>query len=89
MAKVNDTNNLPATRGHVRAAVGELVRMTAQSYTIVVSKDDLARLERRMDDKLDTLKDEILHHFGVVAENIHQDVAGANQDEITLIKDKQ
>jgi len=28
-------------------------------------------------------------HFDVVAENIHQDVAAANADEISLIKDKQ
>ena len=28
-------------------------------------------------------------HFEVVAENIQQDVAGANADEISLIKDKQ
>ena len=27
-------------------------------------------------------------HFDVVAENIHKDVAGANADEISLIKDQ-
>lgn len=27
-------------------------------------------------------------HFDVVAENIHQDVAGANKDEISFIKDQ-
>lgn len=32
--------------------------------------------------------DEIVHHFDVVAENIHRDVAGANQDEISLLQNK-
>lgn len=38
--------------------------------------------------KIDTMKDEIIREFKVVAENIHQDVAGANKDEISLIKDQ-
>ena len=31
---------------------------------------------------------ETRHHFDVVAENIHQDVAGANKDEISFIKNQ-
>lgn len=33
-------------------------------------------------------KDEIIHHFDVVAENIHRDVAGANRDESSALHDK-
>jgi hypothetical protein len=33
--------------------------------------------------------EETRRHFDVVAENIHVDVAGANADEISLIKNKQ
>lgn len=28
------------------------------------------------------------HHFDVVAENIHQDVAGANKDKVSLLENK-
>ena len=68
-----------------------------------LTKGDLNSLESRMDAKFDAvdikfdavitlIKDqaeETRQHFDVVAENIHKDVAEANQDEITLIKDQQ
>lgn len=34
-------------------------------------------------------KEETIRHFDVAAENIHQDVANANKDEISLIIQKQ
>jgi hypothetical protein len=46
-----------------------------------------ARIDR-LEHKLDTFKDDIIRHFNVVAENIHRDVAGANRDEISLMKDR-
>lgn len=39
-------------------------------------------------DEMKQWKDEIIHHFDVVAENIHRDVAGANRDEISALQDK-
>ncbi len=45
-------------------------------------------MEQSIDTKMEQWKDEIVRHFDVVAENIHQDVAGANRDEISMIKDK-
>jgi hypothetical protein len=43
----------------------------------------------QMEEKMNEKTEETKRHFNVVAENIHQDVAGANKDEISLIKDKQ
>lgn len=51
----------------------------------VATKQDLNKLEERLNKRFD----ELLDNFEVVAENIHQDVAGANTDEISLIKQKQ
>lgn len=39
-------------------------------------------------DEIAGLKQEIFHHFDVVAENIHRDVAEANRDEVSLLHDK-
>ncbi len=47
-------------------------------------KADVKGLESTMNEKFE----EVIRHFDVVAENIHQDVAGANRDEISLMKDK-
>lgn len=38
---------------------------------------------------IDASEERIKRHFDLVAENIHRDVGGANQDEISLIKDQQ
>lgn len=72
----------------------------------VVTKGDLASLEKRTDIKFDAIlklvkeeaketrqyvkgeTEKTRRHFDVVAENIHQDVSGANKDEISLIKDQ-
>lgn len=50
--------------------------------------DEVDKRFTEVNAKIDTMKDEIIREFKVVAENIHQDVAGANKDEISLIKDQ-
>jgi hypothetical protein len=60
------------------------------------SKGDMRALDR----KVEALQAELVayiaddgettrRHFDVVAENIHRDVAGANADDISLIRDQQ
>jgi hypothetical protein len=34
------------------------------------------------------MKDEIIRHFNVVAENIHRDVAGTNADRVLLLENR-
>lgn len=50
--------------------------------------DDQPVTRRELRVELTELKEEIFRHFDAVAENIHRDVAGANQDEISLLDDK-
>lgn len=59
------------------------------------TKKDLANLEQRIDKRFDVFQrrmdrkfKEVIRQFHVVAENIHRDVAGANADEISLMKQK-
>jgi hypothetical protein len=47
------------------------------------TKGDLAELRTEMT----SMKDEIIRHFDVVAENIRHDLEGANKDEIEVLKD--
>lgn len=65
-----------ATKRDIRRAVDELAHATKRGI------DDLRAFVEQQ-------AEETRRHFDVVAENIHQDVAGANRDEITLIQDKQ
>ena len=60
-----------------------------------VTKGDLYALEQRTSRKFDAMRElikstaaETRDHFEVIAENIHKDVGGANQDEITSLRDK-
>lgn len=73
--QIREDDNEPATKGDVREAVDELAQATKKGF-------DEIRGELR------TMKDEIIYEFKAVAENIHKDVAGANKDEISLIKDQ-
>lgn len=41
-----------------------------------------------MDKRILTSEERTKHHFDVIAENIHREVAGANKDEIEIIKDR-
>ena len=63
----------PATKGDL-ADLQEDIHVDLQQFA---KKDDL-----------DQAKKEIIYEFRAVAENIHKDVAGANKDEISWIKDK-
>lgn len=49
---------------------------------------DLDQTKQEILDKVDQSKEEILYEFRALAENIHKDVASANKDEISWIKDK-
>ncbi len=50
--------------------------------------DKIQRQLEAVREALKKSKEETLHHFDVVAENIHRDVAGANHDEISLMQNK-
>ncbi len=73
-----EDDDAPATKGDLRDAADELAQATqkgfAEIHTAMATKTDLA-----------TVKEEILHEFKAVAENIHLDVAGANKDEVDLL----
>lgn len=45
----------------------------------------ISLVEKNLQESEERLK----QHFDVVAENIHQDIAGANADEVSLVKQKQ
>lgn len=92
----NSHRERPATTKDLRLAVDELAATTHMGFIDVNKKfaqvyKKFAQVDRRFDEidtKIDAMKDEIIREFKVVAENIHQDVAGANKDEISLIKDQ-
>ncbi len=79
----------PATKKDIRLAVDELAAATQKGFTEV--NERFTKIDERfteIDAKIDTMKEEIIHEFKALAENIHQDVAGANHDEISLIKEQ-
>ena len=95
---INEDDNAAATKGDLRDAVDELAQATqkgfAEIHTAMVTKTDLAtvkeeilqiRSEMATNTGLADVKEEILDEFKVIAENIHQDVAGANKDEVDLL----
>ena len=53
------------------------------------TKNDLDKLEKKLNLKIEAFKNEIIRHFDVVLEQIRHDAMGANRDETELIKDKQ
>ena len=96
-------DSLPATKSDVRRSQEELARMVAKSFDTVTTrleKNLVASIEQGISSAVETkvgevvgnklagFKDDIIHEFNVVAENIHKDVAGANADEISLIKNQ-
>lgn len=90
MMKARPTNgDQPATQNDLAVWGGELTRRIDDIETRMATKDDLRELEIKMDQKMTQLKEEILHHFDAAVENIEQALKGANQDEISLLKDKQ
>ncbi len=53
------------------------------------TKGDVKTVANEIRSEMPDMKDEIIREFKVVAENIHQDVAGTNADEVSFIKDQQ
>ena len=45
------------------------------------------QLEKSTDERLRRFRDEIKYHFDAAVEIIHKDLAGANKDEISSLKD--
>jgi hypothetical protein len=54
----------------------------------MATKDDLKSLRQDVREEITELEDRIIRHFNVVAENIHQDVAGANADRVSLLENQ-
>jgi hypothetical protein len=54
----------------------------------MATKDDLKSLRQDVRGEMASMEDRILRHFNVVAENIHQDVAGANADRVSLLENQ-
>ena len=79
-APINEDDKNPATKGDVRRSQEELAAIVGKA---------MAKETSTLRSEMKKMKKEITAHFDVVAENIHKDVADANQDEITLIKDQQ
>lgn len=89
----------PVTKGDLKEAVEELavIFKTALDATEWGLKEHVGteigaaktELKEYVQEEITTAKQEMMDHFEVVAENIHLDVAGANHDEISLIKNKQ
>jgi hypothetical protein len=70
--------------------------ITEPTHDEIIEDDDQPATRGYVRQQLADLKkfiteenEETRRHFDVVAENIHVDVAGANADEISLIKNKQ
>lgn len=80
-------DNEPATKSYVRKAIDELAKTVKIGFDNTATKDDLKKFATK--DDLKKLKDEIIYEFKAVAENIHQDIAGANKDEISFMKEQQ
>lgn len=82
-------NDLPATKGDVNALA------ISTKADMAVLKVDLAELEERTNLRFDamlelikTTAQETRNHFDVVAENIHEDVASVNLDDIASLRDR-
>lgn len=81
----------PATRSDVKQIVGEAIEEFAGML-----KRTFDKIDKRFDETNAELRNEMKRHaeetkryFNVVAEKIHDDLAGANKDEISSIKDTQ
>jgi len=99
---ISDDDNQPATKGFVRSEINTVKEELLEHITQTTERimDHIAENNDKLMEHIATnnaaIMDHVaatnaktMDHFDVVAENIHRDVAGANQDEITLIKDQQ
>jgi len=74
----------PATKGFVREAINELADAVKVGFDKTATKDDIQQVNAEISLALEEVK----RYFDIVTENIHQDVAGANKDELSLIQDQ-
>ncbi len=82
-APINEDDNKPATKGDIYQSEKRIHTVLTEFKKELLLDNQQFRKEILADNK------QTRQHFDVVAENIHKDVADANQDEITLIKDQQ
>ncbi len=70
--------------------VDELAQITKKSFDQVDKQFiEVKQAIKAIRKELKVNQKVIINEFKVLAENIHQDVAGANQDKISLIEQKQ
>ena len=74
---MTNDDDAPATKGDLKQMA------TKDDLKKMATKDDLKKIRGEMS----SMKDEILRHFDVVAEDIRHDLQGANRDEIEVLKD--
>ena len=82
-APINDHDNQPATKGDIYQSEKRIHVVLTDFKKELLLDNQKFRKEILADNK------KTRQHFDVVAENIHKDVADANLDEITLIKNQQ
>jgi len=95
---MNEHADQPVTQAEFTAAMGAIKQdfdglrdEVKELKNEMATKADLAKLRDEMavmKDDMASMKDEIIRHFNVVAENIHQDVAAANADRVSLLEDQ-
>ena len=68
--------------------VDKLARATKNSFDQVDKRfDQVDKRFNKLERQIKASEKRIINEFKVVDENIHRDVAGANKDEISLLKD--
>lgn len=85
-ARRNSDN--PVTAGQFDEAMAIIATsfekvVTKEDAKQFATKDDLKHTKEEIFDRMAQDKNEILHHFDAAVENIHSDLVGANQDEIS------
>lgn len=72
-----DLSAQPVTQGDLDTWGGELTSRLDRMEKTMATKDELRQMEKR-----------IIFEFKAAVENIHDEMAGANKDEISAMKDK-
>ncbi len=66
--------------------------MADDSQTLHSIKNKLNEIENKLiklETKIESWKEEIIRHFGVIADETRHDAIGANHDTIEMVKDRQ
>lgn len=95
-----DRSKQPATQADLDVWGGELTRRLDRMEKTMTTKDelkqelgtyatkgDLKSVETSLRAEISKSEKRIIFEFKALAENIHHDVAGANKDEISAMKD--